>query len=209
MAKKIELDYDWVRKGRGLFGSGTSGSIAGYLSKQSLESVIPSSTHFIFSSRFQPSIRQRIHLFPLPLSPPLPFPPSELWRRMDKVCTSPWLNCRSADVAPSPLTAWWRLYLSLYDAVALTDTQARSYRNTLAGACLCWYLQKTHMHWTYTQKNARVVSAHRVILHGKKKKTHTQGLCAHSNRGTHPLSIFVCLSNDTFITPFSLPCNQH
>lgn len=143
MAKKIKLDYDWVRKGRGLFGSGTSGSIARYLSKQSLESVIPSSTHFIFSSRFQPSIRQCIHLFPLPLSPPLPFPPSELWRQMDKVCTSPWLNCRSADVAPSPLTAWWRLYLSLYDAVARTDTQARSYRNTLAGACLCWHLQKT------------------------------------------------------------------
>lgn len=93
--------------------------------------------------QFQPSIRQCIHLFPLPLSPPLPFPPSELWRRMDKVCTSPWLNCRSADVAPSPLTAWWRLYLSLYDAVARTDTQARSYRNTLAGACLCWHLQKT------------------------------------------------------------------
>lgn len=153
MAKKIKLDYDWVRKGRGLFGSGTSGSIARYLSKQSLESVIPSSTHFIFSSRFQPSIRQCIHLFPLPLSPPLPFPPSELWRRMDKVCTSPWLNCRSADVAPSPLTAWWRLYLSLYDAVARTDTQARSYRNTLAGACLCWHLQKTlnlHAEKSYT-----------------------------------------------------------
>lgn len=206
MAKKIKLDYDWVRKGRGLFGSGTSGSIARYLSKQSLESVIPSSTHFIFSSRFQPSIRQCIHLFPLPLSPPLPFPPSELWRRMDKVCTSPWLNCRSADVAPSPLTAWWRLYLSLYDAVARTHkrvhTETHLQVHAYAGTC--------KKHWTYTQKNARVVSAHRVILHGKKKNnSHTQGLCAHSNRGTHPLSIFVCLSNDTFITPFSLPCNQH
>lgn len=55
--------------------------------------------------------------FSSPPSPPSP--PSEWLRWMDRVCWSPWLNCRSADVAPSPLTASWRLYLSLHDAVSL------------------------------------------------------------------------------------------
>lgn len=134
----------------------------------------------------------------------LPFPPSESWRRMDKVCTSPWLNCRSADVAPSPLTAWWRLYLSLYDAVARTDTQARSYRNTLAGACLCWHLQKTlNLH---TEKCPCCIGTQLYCMVKKNKTTHTHKGYVHTPtvEHIHSLSLSVYL-----MTPLSLHSVSH
>lgn len=133
---------------------------------------------------------------------------------MDIVCRSPWLSCRTAEVAPSPLTERWRLYLSPHDAVFLTvwhtciySTHLQVLTEKLAKSCInknvhrkvhtwmpdfrfmCLHLQMHNRHWSMQKHNQEHVHVLTQI--------------------PHTFFLHLCLPSDTFITPSGFLYNQH